>query len=134
MGVVAAGLTVANNGITPSPPGVAPAGGDDEPQAAWLERGLIDAGGSHEPYLFIVRRGGQNLQARAQYEHDQSKEAIRQLKNQGIEVFHTHLYKGFGMAAEMREMEDTRRVAALVHQYGMKIDTYIQWNTLMWIT
>ena len=38
------------------------------------------------------------------------------------------------MAAEMREMEDTRRVAALVHQYGMKIDTYIQWNTLMWIT
>lgn len=28
------------------------------PRAKWLEHGLIDAGGSHEPYIFVVRRGG----------------------------------------------------------------------------
>ena len=106
----------------------------DQSQGGWIKKGLIDAGGSHEPYLFVVRRGGHSLDAREVYEHDQSEEVIRQLRDQGVEVFHTHLYKGFGMAAEMPEMEDTVRTAALVHRLGMKIDTYIQWDSLMYET
>ena len=51
-----------------------------------------------------------------QYEAAQSEETDPQLHDQGVEVFHTHLYKGFGMAAEMPEMEDTKRVAEIVHQ------------------
>jgi len=104
------------------------------PRAKWLENGLIDAGGSHEPYLFVVRRGGERLDARKDYEWNQSEELIRTLHGQGIEVFHTHLYKGFGMAAEKPEMEDARRVAAIAHRYGMKVDSYIQWNTMMYET
>lgn len=103
-------------------------------QGTWIESGLIDAGGSHEPYLFVVRRGGQSLNARAIYEHEQSEEVILKLRNQGVEVFHTHLYKGFGMAAEKPEMEDTVRTAAVVHRLGMKIDTYIQWDSMMYET
>jgi hypothetical protein len=104
------------------------------PRAKWLENGLIDAGGTHEGNLFITRRGGQRLDAREQYEHAQSEEVIRALAGQGVEVFHTHLYKGFGMAAEKPEMADTVRAAALAHRYGMKVDTYIQWNSLMYET
>jgi hypothetical protein len=104
------------------------------PRARWIENGLIDAGGSHEPYLFMVRRGGQRLDARASYERAQSEEVIRRLKEQGVEVFHTHLYKGFGMAAERAEMEDAKRAAAIAHRYGLKVDSYIQWNTLMYET
>ncbi|MGD0125693.1 MAG: alpha-amylase family protein, partial [Terriglobia bacterium] len=104
------------------------------PHAKWLENGLIDAGGSHEPYIFVIRRGGERLDARKDYEWNQSEELIRTLHNQGIEVFHTHLYKGFGMAAEKPEMEDTRRAAAIAHRYGMKVDSYIQWNTMMYET
>ena len=63
-------------------------------QGAWIENGLIDAGGSHEPYLFVVRCGGQSLNAREVYERQHSEEVIRALKDQGVEVFHTHLYKG----------------------------------------
>ena len=33
------------------------------PRAKWIENGIIDAGGSHEPYSFVVRRGGQRLDA-----------------------------------------------------------------------
>ena len=51
-----------------------------------------------------------------------------------MEVYHTHLYKGFGMAAEKPEMEDTKRVAAVAHRLGLKVDTYIQWDTLMYET
>ena len=103
-------------------------------QGAWIENGLIDAGGSHEPHLFAVRCGGQSLNAREIYEHQQSEEVIRKLKDQGVEVFHTHLYKGFGMAAERPEMEDTVRTAEIVHRLGMKIDTYIQWDSIMYET
>ena len=104
------------------------------PRAKWLENGLIDAGGSHEPYIFVVRRGGERLDARKDYEWNQSEELIRTLHSQGIEVFHTHLYKGFGMAAEKPEMEDARRAAAIAHRHGMKVDSYVQWNTMMYET
>ncbi|MGO8718783.1 MAG: hypothetical protein ACLQMO_06145 [Acidobacteriaceae bacterium] len=103
-------------------------------QGAWIENGLIDAGGDHEPYIFVVRRGGQRLDARQHYEYEQSEGLIRQLKDQGVEVFHTHLYKGFGMAAEKPDMEATIRTAAIVHRLGMKIDTYVQWDTMMYET
>jgi hypothetical protein len=104
------------------------------PKAHWLKNGLIDAGGSHEPYIFVVRRGGNRLDAREQYERAQSEDVIRRLKDQGIEVFHTHLYKGFGMAAEAPEMADAKRTAEIAHRLGMKVDTYVQWNTLMYET
>ena len=104
------------------------------PKVRWLENGLIDAGGTHEGYLFTVRRGGQRLDARESYERAQSEELIRRLKSQGVEVFHTHLYKGFGMEAEKAEMEDARRVAEIAHRNGLKVDSYIQWNTMMYET
>ncbi|HZP06971.1 MAG TPA: hypothetical protein VFB43_18880 [Terracidiphilus sp.] len=135
MGTVAGGIALAKLGA-----GAAfgldagAAEGHARTQGAWIENGLIDAGGSHEPYLFTVRCGGQSLNARTAYEHEQSEEVIRKLKDQGVEVFHTHLYKGFGMAAEKAEMEDTVRTAAVVHRLGMKIDTYIQWDSMMYET
>jgi hypothetical protein len=95
---------------------------------------LIGAGGSHEPYIFMVRRSGEARNVRESYERQQSEAVIRKLKQQRVEVFHTHLYKGFGMAAEKPEMGDTQRVAAVAHRYGMKVDTYIQWNSMMYET
>src|SRR6185312_10216695 len=82
--------------------------------------------------LFITRRGGQRLDPRETCYAQQSERVIRRLKEQGIEVFHTHLYKGFGMAAEKSEMEDAVRAAALAHRYGLKVDSYIQWNGMMY--
>jgi hypothetical protein len=104
------------------------------PRSKWIENGLIDAGGNHEPYIFTVRRGGERLDARQQIDQAQSEEVLRKLKAQGVEVFHTHLYKGFGMAAEKPEMEETKRVAEIAHRLGLKVDTYIQWNTMMYET
>jgi hypothetical protein len=142
MGTVVSGIAVAKLGtagfygsnaeaaVTP-PSNV---NGEAARQGAWIENGLIDAGGDHEPYIFVVRRGGQRLDARKHYEYEQSEKLIRQLKDQGVEVFHTHLYKGFGMAAEKPDMEATVRTAAIVHRLGMKIDTYVQWDTMMYET
>jgi hypothetical protein len=104
-------------------------------RAHWIDNGLIDAGGDHEPLSFVVRRGGYSYEAaREHYENAQSEEVIRRLKEQGVEVFHTHLYKGFGMVAEKPEMEDAKRVAEIVHRYGMRVNSYIQWNAMMYET
>jgi hypothetical protein len=113
-----------------------PAQGAETPKARpqWIENGIIDAGGSHEPYSFVVRRGGQRQDARRQYERAGSEETILALKAAGVEVFHTHLYKGAGMAHERAEMEDARRVAAIAHRHGLRVDSYIQWNTLLYET
>ena len=106
----------------------------DLPRAKWIENGLIDAGGNHEPTIFVIRRGGQRLDAREQNERAESADALRRLKAQGIEVFHTHFYKGFGMAAEMPGMEETKHTAEVAHRLGLKVDTYIQWNSMMYET
>jgi hypothetical protein len=103
-------------------------------QGSWLRKGLIDGGGTHEPYIFVVRRGGQRLDARKTSEAEESEALILQLQQQGVEVFHTHLYKGFGMEAEMPGMEATKKAAAIAHRLGMKTDTYVQWNTMMYET
>src|ERR1019366_2163477 len=132
MGRMSAAVTVGPILKMPLPLGRGPR--SPLPRAAWLEKGLIDAGGSHEPYIFVIRRGGESLNSRQDYEWNQSEELIRQLHEQGIEMFHTHLYKGFGLAAEKPEMEDARRAAAIAHRYGMKVDSYIQWNCMMYET
>ncbi|MGB8479677.1 MAG: alpha-amylase family protein [Acidobacteriaceae bacterium] len=136
MGTVVGGIAMAKLGAAPfyGLGAQAAAQGTKPPQGAWIENGVIDAGGSHEPYLFVVRRGGQSLNAREIYEYQQSEAVMRQLKNDGVEVFHTHLYKGFGMAAEKPDMEATVRATAIAHQLGMKVDTYVQWDTMMYET
>lgn len=133
MGTVAGGLALAKLGAGAAFALDAQAG-ESAQQGAWIKNGLIDAGGSHEPYLFKVRCGGQRLNARDVSQYEQSEEVIRKLKDQGVETFHTHLYKGFGMAAERAEMEGTVRTAEIVHRLGMKIDTYIQWDSMMYET
>jgi glycosyl hydrolase family 42 (putative beta-galactosidase) len=104
------------------------------PRAKWIENGIIDAGGSHEPYSFVVRRGGHRLDAYQRYQNAQSEEVIRRLKDNGVEVFHTHFYKGAGMVHEKAEMEDAKRVAEIAHRYGLKVDSYLQWNTMLYET
>jgi len=103
-----------------------------EVQGNWMNHGLVDAGGFHEPYIFMVRRGGHRLDAKETCAYQQSEELIRELHRQGVEVFHTHLYKGFGMEAEQEEMEQTRKAVEFAHGLGMKADTYIQWNSMMY--
>ena len=95
---------------------------------------MVDAGGTHEPHIFIVRRGGQRTDALETSRYQLSEELIRKLHNQGVEVFHTSLYKGFGMAAEKEGMEQTRDAVAIAHRYGMKADTYVQWGSMMYET
>ncbi len=134
IGAMVASASLTQLGIPAASAMAASSAGPESGQGEWLRNGMIDAGGGHEPYIFIVRRGGQRLDALQISEYQQSEALIKKLHDQGIEVFHTHLYKGFGMAAEKSEMEGTRDAVAIAHRYGMKADTYVQWGSMMYET
>ncbi len=38
------------------------------------------------------------------------------------------------MEAERPEMEDTRRAAEIAHRHGLRVDVYVQWNSMMYET
>ena len=134
IGAMVASASLTQLGIPAASAMAASSAGPESGQGEWLRNGMIDAGGDHEPYIFIVRRGGQRLDALQISEYKQSEALIKKLHDQGVEVFHTHLYKGFGMAAEKSEMEGTRDAVAIAHRYGMKVDTYVQWGSMMYET
>lgn len=102
----------------------------------WIKDGFVDAGATHEPWIFQVRRSGAqfNLWQKDRYDYQMSEEYIKSLSESGVTVYHVSFYKGFGFKAEKGNMDKVAKAAALAHKYGMKVDTYIQWNTLAYET
>jgi len=86
---------------------------DSLPRAHCLDDGIIDAGGNHEPYIFVVRGGAQRRDACEQQQRNQCEALMRRSREQGVGIFHSHLYEGFGMTAEKSGMEDTQRAVEM---------------------
>ena len=105
-----------------------------QPQrAAWVDDGLVLGWGNHEAFIFRVRKGGGRPyeQTWQQWLSEHSDETVIAAREAGIEVFHTHGYKGFGYEAEKPEMEMLADLSRLVHKHGMKLDTYCQVMTIV---
>ena len=102
----------------------------------WIRDGFADAGATHEPWIFQVRRNNEsfNQWQRENYDYQTSEEFIKNLAKSGISVYHIYCYKGFGFEAEKEHMEMAAKAAAIAHKYGMKVDTYVQWNTMAYET
>jgi len=103
---------------------------------SWIKAGFADAGATHEPWIFQVRRnnGNFNQWQKEYYEYQTSEEYIKSLAEAGITVYHIYCYKGFGFNAEKDHMDKAAKAAQIAHKYGMKVDTYIQWNTMLYET
>ena len=103
---------------------------------AWIKDGFVDAGATHESWIFQIRRGGEgfNLWQKEAYDNQMSEEYIKSLSESGVTVYHVSFYKGFGFKAEKENMDNVAKAAAIAHKYGMKVDTYIQWNTMAYET
>ncbi len=102
----------------------------------WILNGFADAGATHEDWIFQVRRNGQdfNQWQKSNYDYQLSEPYIKALAQSGITVFHVGCYKGFGFMAEKEYMDRVAQAVEIAHKYGMKVDTYIQWNTMAYET
>ena len=97
----------------------------------WIRQGFADAGATHEPWIFQVRRNNPdfNQWQKADFDYQLSEPYIKALSEAGITVYHVGCYKGFGFQAEKEYMDKVAKAVAIAHKYGMKADTYVQWNT-----
>lgn len=102
----------------------------------WIKAGFADAGATHEPWIFQVRRNNPdfNQWQKADFDYQLSEPYIKTLSEAGITVYHVGCYKGFGFQAEKEYMDKVAQAIAIAHKYGMKADTYIQWNTMAYET
>lgn len=103
---------------------------------SWIKNGFVTSGTTHEPWIFQIRRNNPtfNLWQREAFDQRISEEYIQSLAKAGVTVFHLYFYKGFGFEAEKEHMDEAARVIKLAHKYGLKADTYVQWNTLAYET
>jgi hypothetical protein len=102
----------------------------------WIRQGFADAGATHEPWLFQVRRNNPdfNQWQKDDYEYQLTEPYIKALAEAGVTVYHVGCYKGFGFMAEKEYMDRVAQAVAIAHKYGLKADTYVQWNTMAYET
>ncbi len=91
-----------------------------------------------EPLQFYRRLGGfhEAQEGNALWADDwramlDSEACAGKLAEAGINWVTTHLFKGFGLAAEAEEIAATERMIANYHRHGVKVFTYIQYGTVV---
>jgi hypothetical protein len=108
-----AGQTAEENATTASPP-------------AWLKsEPLIIVGNWDSMPIFRRRVGGGTTWQEDDYRREHSEETVRRLKDLGVTMAIIHFYKGFGLEAEKEHQEDARKLAALLHKFGIRVGVYI---------
>ncbi len=60
-----------------------------------------------------------------------SERTAKALADAGVNWVTTHLFKGFGLAVEDAEIQDTARMVRNFHKHGVRVFTYIQYGTLV---
>lgn len=108
-----------------------PSGGNEEPtrweRRAQEKRDLTKncIWLSHEPLIFLQRRGDRFVDAAEQYEGQHAESNLKQLASAGIKYGLIHFYKGFGLEYENADIEKTKAAAAIMHRLGMKVSVYM---------
>jgi len=93
---------------------------------AWLDsEPLITVGNWDSMPIFRRRVGGGTTWQEDDYRKEHSEETVRKLKELGVTMAIIHFYKGFGLEAEKEHEEDARKLAGLLHKYGIRVGVYI---------
>jgi hypothetical protein len=93
---------------------------------SWLtEEPLIIVGNWDSMPIFQVRRGGQPVWYEEDYREESSPATVKKLSDLGVTLAVIHFYKGFGLQAEREHVEVAKRLAALLHENGIKVGLYV---------
>ena len=93
--------------------------------AWWLEEGLVMAGSWESPSFRLRRASEESREAILEgWQHEQSEEFARKLKDLGVNFVMIPIYKGFGLAEERSAMEQAKRFTEICHGMGMKVGVY----------
>ncbi len=80
---------------------------------------------THEPLDFLLRRGDHFDDETDRYREMCDLDNFKRMADAGIRYGRIYFYKGLGREYERANMEQARRTAAIMHQFGMKVDVYV---------
>jgi|SRR5579872_793090 len=99
---------------------------DGIPTPAWLKNEpLIITGNWDSMPIFRRRVGGNTTWQEQDYKKELTEETVRKLKDLGVTMEIIHFYKGFGLVAEKPHIDDARKLAGLLHKYGIRVGVYV---------
>jgi hypothetical protein len=106
-----------------------------QPSAApsWLEAEPLVVVSAYGHPMFQRRNGRHPLWGDAIYQKVQSEEAVRKLKDIGVTMSIIPFFLGFGLEAEKEEIADSRKLATLLRQHGIRVGVYVG-STIMYET
>ena len=96
---------------------VAPGWVKDEP--------LVVVGNWDSMPIFRRRVGGSSTLQEEEYRKEMTEDAVKRLKDLGVNLAITHFYKGFGLQAEEEHLEDARKYIGLLKKHGIRTGVYI---------
>jgi hypothetical protein len=80
---------------------------------------------THEPIDFLLRRGEHEADIEEHYATMLSPANIQKMADAGVKWGRLFFYKGFGIEYERPAMEQSKKVADLMHKMGMKVSLYM---------
>ncbi len=99
---------------------------DQKPRPEWLgQEPLITVGNWDSMPFFRRRVGGQSVDMLKDYEKQHTEEAVKKLKDLGVTMAIIHFYKGFGLKQEAAQMEESKKLAALLKKHGIRVGVYV---------
>ncbi len=94
--------------------------------ATWIDEfPLVLVGNWDDIPLFSRRVGGNALGQPEEYRREHTEETVKKLREFGVTMAILHFYKGFGLAAEGKYIEDATKLARLCHAQGIKVGVYV---------
>jgi hypothetical protein len=89
-----------------------------------MREGIVMAS-DMEALTFILRRGGESVDAVNEWHAHRSEDAICKMKELGVNVVIINFHKGAGLKAEAEEIKATGAFTVLAHRYGLKVAGYV---------
>jgi hypothetical protein len=108
--------------------------GDFPPPISWLGNEPLIMIINDEDFALFRRRVGRNTTWQdATNRKEQSEEAVSRLKDLGVTLAVIPFHFGFGLEAEKEHIDDSRKLAALLRRYGIRVGVYVG-STIMYET
>lgn len=100
---------------------------------SWLGAEPVVFAVNYVPRIFLRRIGWNATWLEADWKKGESEDAVRQLKDLGVNLVTIALYTGFGLEAESRAIANSRKFSELLRRYGIRVGVYVG-STIMYET
>jgi hypothetical protein len=98
----------------------------DHPHPSWIsDTPIVFIGNWDAMPIFRRRIGGNPVWQEKAYYSEHTDSAVRKYKEMGVTMMMLHFYKGFGLEAEKEQIEETKKLAEICRNNGLKVGVYV---------